>query len=304
MGIDRIRYFAAVVETKNLRKAAELVGISAPSMSKAISTLEDELGCDLIFPEGRGIGITTKGLEVYSQSIPLLEEHRRFYERIKTGTPQSDKLRIATFEVFSSYFLSAFLSQVSQPNVLLLEMTPGKIEHAILSGLVDVGITYIPAPDPALEYREIGAFSMNIYGKEKWKNMPFSEWPFAIPSTELRIHSSQVDSLDMWPAKAPKRKVRFEFELLETALQSTRMGFSVVHCPDFIVRLQNEQVKPTMQLVKLPNPAGYKIAKATKVFLIGRKGYSLDDLECKFAKYMRSLGQGSDAPLSRSASLL
>lgn len=289
MGIDRLRYFAAVVETKNLRKAAELVGISPPSMSKAISTLEEELECNLIFPEGRGIGITTKGLEVYRQSITLLEECRRFYECVKTGTPQSDKVRIATFEVFSTYFLSAFLSQVNKSNVLLLEMTPGKIESAILAGLVDFGITYIPAPDPALEYREIGAFSMNIYGKEKWKNTPFSEWPFAIPTTELRIHSSEIDSLDMWPRKAPKRKVPFHFELLETALQTARMGLTVLHCPDFIVRLQNEHVKPSMQLVRLPNPSGYKEAKAIKIFLIGRKGYPLEDFERKFAKFMRSL---------------
>ncbi|MGZ3686562.1 MAG: LysR family transcriptional regulator [Bdellovibrionota bacterium] len=44
MNIDRLRYFAAVVETRNLRKASELVGISPASMSKAISTLEGELG--------------------------------------------------------------------------------------------------------------------------------------------------------------------------------------------------------------------------------------------------------------------
>jgi DNA-binding transcriptional LysR family regulator len=289
MSIDKLRYFSAVVETKNLRKAAELVGISPPSMSKAISTLEEELGHKLIFPEGRGIGITAKGLEVYQHSASLLEEYRRFYERLKTGTPRSDKLRIATFEVFSSYFISTFLNQVNQSDVLLLELTPGKIEQAIRSGLVDVGITYLPAPDSALEYREIGSFSMSIYGKEKWKNTPFSEWPFVVPTTELRIHSSKIDSLDLWPRKAPKRNIKFQFELLETALQTTRMGLSVIHCPSFIVRLQNEQVKPSMQLTKLPPPPSYKEPKPTKMFLVGRKGASIDDLERKLAKFARSI---------------
>lgn len=289
MSIDRLRYFAAVVETKNLRKAADLVGISPPSMSKAISVLEAELGCELIYPEGRGIGITTKGIEVYQQSAPLLEEHCRFYERLRAGASQPDKIRIATFEVFSSYFLSAFFAQSGQSNVLLLEMTPRRIEQAVLSGLVEVGLTYLPAPDPALEYREIGTFSMGIYGKEKWKNLPFSEWPFAVPTTELRIHSSEIDSLDMWPRKAPKRKVRFQFELLETALQTSRAGLSVLHCPSFIIQLQNEHVKPSYQLTKLPAPATYREAKATKVFLVGHKGHPLENLERKLAKFMRSI---------------
>jgi len=78
MSIDRLKYFATVVETKNLRKAAEIVGISPGSMSKAITTLEHELGHKLLCPDGRGISITEKGLEIYRMSATVLDEYRRF----------------------------------------------------------------------------------------------------------------------------------------------------------------------------------------------------------------------------------
>lgn len=291
MSIDRFRYFAAVVETKNLRQAAELVGISPPSMSKAISVLEDELGCQLIHPEGRGIGITAKGLDVYRHLSPLLEEYRKFHLRIKDGARVSEKLRIATFEVFSSYFLASFLAQETAFDALLLEMTPGRIEQAILAGSVDAGLTYIPSPDPALEYVEIGSFRMGIFGHAKWQNRDFSQWPFAIPTTELRIHSSDIESMDMWPASAPKRFVKYEFELLETALQTSRKGLSVLHCPDFIVGLHNEDLRSSLQLVELPKPEGYRSGKPVKVFLVFRKGsaFASRQLEGKFARFMRSL---------------
>jgi DNA-binding transcriptional LysR family regulator len=94
MSIDRLRYFAAVVETRSLRKAAELVGISAPSMSKAISVLEDELSYKLIHPNGRGIGITPKGLEVYSLSSGLLDEYRNFHVKLKMGSSKGNKIRL------------------------------------------------------------------------------------------------------------------------------------------------------------------------------------------------------------------
>ncbi len=289
MSIDRLRYFVAVVETKNLRKASELVGISPPSMSKAISVLEEELGCKLLFPEGRGIGITPKGLEIYRLSTPLLEEHRRFFERLKATDDSGGRIRIATFEVFSSYFISSFLKSENTFEMLLLEKTPGQIESSILSGLVDTGITYIPSPEGSLEYREIGTFTKAIYGQKSWLDRPFSEWPFAVPTTELKIHSSDVESLDMWPKSAPARKIKFQFQLMETALQTTRLGLSVLHIPRFIADLQNEQVRSSYAFTQLPFPKGYKEPKPTKVFLVGRKGELSDALERKLAKFMRTL---------------
>jgi DNA-binding transcriptional LysR family regulator len=291
MSIDRLRYFAAVVETRNLRQAAELVGISSPSMSKAISVLEAELSCKLIHPEGRGIGITPKGLEVYNVSIPLLEEYRRFHYRIKEGAKAAVKIRIATFEVFSSYFTSAFLLQNPELKALLLEMPPGKIEQAVLNGSVDLGLTYIPSPDPTLDFVEIGSFEMMIFGNKKWQSVSFEQWPFAIPTTELRIHSSDVDSMDMWPRTAPKRHIKYEFELLETALQTSRNGLSVLHCPDFVVRLHNLEIKPSLQLVSLPNPNGYRASKRVKIYAVWRKGSTIaaSGIEGKFAKFMRSI---------------
>ena len=168
-------------------------------------------------------------------------------------------------------------------------MPPGKIEQSILAGIVNFGITYLPSPDPALEYIEIGSFQMDIFGSQTWKKKNFEEWPFAIPTTELKIYSAEIDSLDMWPKSAPKRLVKYQFELLETALQTSRVGLSVIHCPDFIVRLHNEQVKTSSQLVTLPKPNGYKASKPAKVYLICRKGGTPPDLEKKLARLMRSL---------------
>ena len=289
MSIDKLRYFAAVVETRNIRKASELVGIAPPSMSKAISVLEKELGCKLIHPDGRGIGITPKGLEVYRLSSSLIDEYKRFYEGIRVSNEITPQLRIATFEVFSSYFISAFLKSEPELKVLLLEKTPGSIEAAILSGVADVGITYLPSPENSLDYVEIGSFKMGIFGQKKWEDKAFDEWPFAVPITELKIHSSDIESLDMWPLSAPQRYIKYRFELLETAIQTSREGLSVVHCPLFIVQLQNTIVKTTYQLHALKAPSKYRTLTPTRIFLVARKGTVPNTLERKLAKFIRSL---------------
>lgn len=289
MSIDRLHYFAAVVETKNLRKASELVGISAPSMSKAISVLEGELGYKLIQPEGRGISITTKGMEVYHSSIALLEEHKRFFQKITASEIKTDQIRLGTFEVFSSHFLSGFMASEPKYEILCLEKTPGEMEQSILAGTIDYGLTYLPSPDSALDYVEVGSFEMGLYGSKKWESLEFKEWPFAIPVTEVKIHSSEFESLDMYSLQSPKRKIKYRFELLETALQSSSEGLSVIHCPDFISKLFNEKVKASYQLHRLSEPKGYKKNKIQKVYLVGKKGNVEKELERKLAKFMRSL---------------
>jgi hypothetical protein len=130
---------------------------------------------------------------------------------------------------------------------------------------------------------------MKVFGLKKWQNIPFAEWPFAIPTTELKVHTSEFDSLDMWPRMKLKRQVKYQFELLETALQASRKGLSVLHCPDFIVRLHNNEVAPEFALVPLNPPPSYKAPKPITAYLVGRKGNVPQDLERKFAKFMRSV---------------
>ncbi len=48
MDTGRLRYFCAVARTGSLRRAAELVKVSPPALSKAIKLLESECGVRLI----------------------------------------------------------------------------------------------------------------------------------------------------------------------------------------------------------------------------------------------------------------
>jgi hypothetical protein len=95
--------------------------------------------------------------------------------------------------------------------------------------------------------------------------------------------------MDMWPKSAPLRKVKYHFELLETALQTSRNGLSVLHCPDFIVKLYNQYSEAQFRLVALSKPAKYKLGKPVKVYLVSRKNTEIKFIEGKLAKFMRSL---------------
>lgn len=50
MDLTRLRYFLVLSETEHLGKAAELLGISPPALSKAVQVLESELKLKLTLP--------------------------------------------------------------------------------------------------------------------------------------------------------------------------------------------------------------------------------------------------------------
>ena len=50
MELRHLRYFAAVVECQGYREASRRVHIAQPSISEAVSDLEDELGLKLFSP--------------------------------------------------------------------------------------------------------------------------------------------------------------------------------------------------------------------------------------------------------------
>ena len=61
MDINRLRYFSVIAKTENLHAASEILYISPPALSKAMKTLEIEMGQELLQNAGRGIRLTEKG---------------------------------------------------------------------------------------------------------------------------------------------------------------------------------------------------------------------------------------------------
>jgi DNA-binding transcriptional LysR family regulator len=258
-------------------------------MSKEISLLESEVGEKLLFADGRGIGISSSGQKFYHSSLALLSEYKRFIQSVRTDEVSALELRIGTFEVFSTYFFASFIRAEPETNFQILEKIPGQLENAIISGELDYGVTYLPSPNSALNFEEIGSFRMGIFGKKAWSKRSFEQWPFAIPVTNIQISSADVNSLDLWPPAAPRRHVKHRLELLETGLQVAADGLAVVHCPDFVVKLHNQRVRSELHLDELTLPRGYGAQKAVKVYLVSRKESASKALGGKLARFMRLL---------------
>lgn len=273
MDIDRLRYFIVLSKTSSVREAAELLNISQPALSKAMKKLESEIGMTLMIPNGRGIAITDEGMSFVARVEPILETLKAAVTSTTSTGETTTKVRLGTFEVFSTYFFGEFsskhLSQAYQTT--LFEYAPGKLEEAIASGDVDVGLTYIPIPHPDLTFTVVTEFAMGIYGrKDKFQKTSFTDLPFVIPVIPVSGSPSKVQGLDGWPDDKIARRVMYRVTLMESALALCRQGQAVAYLPGPIVALHNASLLPTFRLHEIDLPKRMKPQRQA-VYLIQRK---------------------------------
>jgi DNA-binding transcriptional LysR family regulator len=97
---------------------------------------------------------------------------------------------------------------------------------------------------------------------------------------------NQIRGLDTWPV-ATARNVRFEFEMLETALLTASAGEAVLFCPKFIVASYNKRLLAEQRLTEL-EPRGVP-SSAQHVYLVIRQNEEETSFSKKLASYLRKL---------------
>ncbi len=75
MTLNQLIYFDTVSRLENFRAAAENLYISQPSLSRSMSSLEEELGIQLFEKEGRGVKLTSAGRIFAEHTSRILEDY-------------------------------------------------------------------------------------------------------------------------------------------------------------------------------------------------------------------------------------
>lgn len=287
METNRLRQFCTVFETSNLRQAAELIGMTHGALSKSIKVLELELGIQLFIAEGRGIIPTHEAAQVYKQAQNIINE----VEKLTAYNQENSRhqFRIASFEVFTTYFLSLLSEDLSDMQLELHELVHGDLEQAVKDGSVEVGITYEPIPTSGVEFLPIKKIKMAPYTQDgAFKNIDTSEIPFAAPIRPVVGAPTGVKGLDGWPDHEAIRDVKFRVDMMESAIELARHGHCAIFIPEFIAGLHNQLVKKKYSLVKRAYPKGTKIVERM-IYIVKRKNMVESAQMKKIGRYLRSI---------------
>ena len=153
MDLRQLRYFVAVARERNFTRAAEILHIAQPPLSRQIQLLEEELGVTLILRKSRPVRLTDAGRLFYEQALQVLgrvDQMKAATRRI--GLNQNSVLSIG-FVASTLYgglpsLVRKLRHSAPELDIRLLEMLSIQQMAALKEGRIDLGFGRLRHSDP------------------------------------------------------------------------------------------------------------------------------------------------------------
>jgi len=112
--LNLLPVFEAVMESGQLSKAAQNIGMSQPAMSAAVQRLRDTFSDQLFIRTRKGVQATPRANDIYSQLQPLLEQMRTSLSSSSSFDPAScqDSFRIHSGDYFEFVILPVLVRRI------------------------------------------------------------------------------------------------------------------------------------------------------------------------------------------------
>jgi LysR family nitrogen assimilation transcriptional regulator len=193
MNLQQIETFVHVAETGSFSKAALLLDIAQPALSRQVRALETELRETLLIRTGRGVALTDAGRRLLEhghaimQRVALAKEDLGSHRdepvgRIVVGLPPSlaRHLTLPLIDIFSKEMPKARLAVVEGFSVHIAEW--------LTSGRMDLGLVYTPEPQSNIEVSPVLQEPLcligpakALHGREHIQFRALSELPLIMP---------------------------------------------------------------------------------------------------------------------------
>jgi DNA-binding transcriptional LysR family regulator len=145
--IDKLEMFIALANERHFGRAAEVIGVTQPSLSSAIRQLEDQLGVQLVFRGSRFQGLTPEGQRVLDWARRIVGDIRALKDEMRTvHAGLSGNLRIGVIPTalpMVADLTAPFTARHPNMRVTILSRTSAEILDGIESLELDAGITYL-----------------------------------------------------------------------------------------------------------------------------------------------------------------
>lgn len=168
MNLRFVEAFYWVATLKSFTRAAEKLCLTQSAMSSRITTLEDELGVQLLDRREKQFRLTVAGLRFYTYAERLLELRREIIADIGSGNPKEMPLRLGAIEsVLHSWLIPAVEKFEREHKGLQLELTveatPVLLEQ-IRRGALDLVFAAAPESGEGLRSRALPPMEMVFVG--------------------------------------------------------------------------------------------------------------------------------------------
>jgi LysR family nitrogen assimilation transcriptional regulator len=201
MDLKQLEYFVNVVDLGGFSRAARVLRVAQPAISRQVRSLEVELRQNLLLRNGRGATPTEAGKRLLEHARGILQQVDRAKRdvdetkgapvgQVVVGLPPTvaRHLTVPVVREFRSRFPRASLS--------IVEGLSSTIQEWLVVGRVDVGLVYNPIASPAVETRVLLEEPLCLVGPREARGAPATvrlrelpRFPLIIPSRPNAIRT-------------------------------------------------------------------------------------------------------------------
>jgi LysR family nitrogen assimilation transcriptional regulator len=201
MDLKQLEYFVNVVDLGGFSRAARVLRVAQPAISRQVRSLEVELRQSLLLRNGRGATPTEAGKRLLEHARGILQQVDRAKRdvdetkgapvgQVVVGLPPTvaRHLTVPVVREFRGRFPRASLS--------IVEGLSSTIQEWLVVGRVDVGLVYNPIASPAVETRVLLEEPLCLVGPREARGAPATvrlrelpRFPLIIPSRPNAIRT-------------------------------------------------------------------------------------------------------------------
>lgn len=156
MDLRHLRYFVAVARERNFTRAAELLHIAQPPLSRQIQQLEEDLGTRLLVRSSRPVRLTDAGKLFYEEALQVLgrvEQMKDAARRIGHSEHRVLSIGFVASTLYGGLPMIVRRLRQHRPDldIQLIELMSGQQIEALKAGRIDLGFGRIRSDDTAVE---------------------------------------------------------------------------------------------------------------------------------------------------------
>lgn len=155
MDLKRLRYFCVIVEQGSISKAAQVLCMAQPPLSKRLQELEEEVGTELILRTGRHSEPTEAGHYLYQRACEILRTvEDTLQNTVRLANTKKRVLRVGISYLFLHYFSPLILELYKRNPLAEISISVGDsshLEQLLQRGRIDIAFIQHPKDPEGFE---------------------------------------------------------------------------------------------------------------------------------------------------------
>lgn len=177
MELRTLRYYLAVASERNITRAADLLHVTQPTLSRQMGDLERELGVTLFLRGKRNLTLTEEGMLFRQRAQDIVELADRAQQEFSQGRGAvGGTIALGVSESLGAgvlaQFVRGFSRQYPQVRFTLLNGMADDLRESLDQGSIDLALVLEPVDTTRYEF-------LRLSTKERWGVLVHQSHPFA-----------------------------------------------------------------------------------------------------------------------------